>query len=196
MNTQNNNNRQQNIIQLTVAQQQASYDCSKKLHLQQLTQNSLDQTADTALFNRDPCIENYALVNSGSDNAQITKKVADELHVQRPKYITLPLVSLHGEHSVNIADVMIGTELLYDSCRVIGIAEYATATEFWIPRVEIEMLNEISRDHSHLQNISFPTIRCNRIGILIGADAFTAIVSGQYPPGTASSWLTLFLVRN
>ena len=52
-----------------------------------------------------------------------------------------------------------------------------------MPRVQIEMLNEICRDHSHLQNIRFPTIRDNRIGILIGADAFTATVSRQFTTG-------------
>ena len=52
-----------------------------------------------------------------------------------------------------------------------------------MPRVQIEMLNEICRDHSHLQNTRFPTIRDNRIGILIGADAFTATVPKQFTTG-------------
>ena len=50
-------------------------------------------------------------------------------------------------------------------------------------RVQIEMLNEICRDHSHLQKIRFPAIRDNRIGILIGADAFTARVLRQFTTG-------------
>ena len=118
------------------------------------------------------------MLDSGSDNTQITQKVADALQVQQPKDITLPLASLHGEHSVKTADVMIGIGALYSSCPVIRIPVYATAMdEFRMPRVQIEMLNEICRDHSHLHSIRFPTIRDNRIGILIGADAFTA----QFP---------------
>ena len=97
---------------------------------------------------------------------------------------TLPLASLHGEHSVKTADVMIGIGALYSSCPVIRIPVYATAMdEFGMPRVQIEMLNEICRDHSHLQSIRFPTIRDNRIGILIGADAFTATVLRQFTTG-------------
>ncbi|XP_075259863.1 uncharacterized protein LOC142351609 [Convolutriloba macropyga] len=49
-----------------------------------------------------------------------------------------------------------------------------------MPRVQIEMLNEICRDHSHLR---FPAIRDNRIGILIAADAFTATVPRQFTTG-------------
>ena len=79
---------------------------------------------------------------------------------------------------------MIGIGVLWSSCPVIRIPVYATAMEvFRMPRVQIEMLNEICRDHSLLQNIRFPTIRDNRIGILIGADAFTATVPGQFTTG-------------
>ena len=79
---------------------------------------------------------------------------------------------------------MIGIGALYRSCPVIRIPVYATAMEeFRMPRVQIEMLNEICRDHSHLQSIRFPTIRDNRIGILIGADAFTATVPRQFTTG-------------
>ena len=79
---------------------------------------------------------------------------------------------------------MIGIGALYSSCPVIRIPVYATAMdEFRMPRVQIEMLNEICRDHYHLQSIRFPTIRDNRIGILIGADAFTATVPRQFTTG-------------
>ncbi|XP_075248454.1 uncharacterized protein LOC142341411 [Convolutriloba macropyga] len=68
------------------------------------------------------------------------------------------------------------------------IPVYATAMEeFRMPRVQIEMLNEICRGHSHLQNIRFPLIRDNRIGILIGADAFTATVPRQFITGTTGT---------
>ena len=112
----------------------------------------MDQNADTIAGdtsnNRDLCIETYALLDGGSDNTQITEKVADALQVQQPKDITLPLASLHGEHSVKTADVTIGIAALCSSCPVIRIPVYATAMEeFRMPRVQIEMLNE----HTHTQ---------------------------------------------
>ena len=190
MNTQNdNNNRQQSSNQRTVAQQQATtpqqnYTCSNQQETSWIRPKIQLQAIPVTLFNRDLCIETYALLDSGSDNTQITQKVADALQVQQPKDITLPLASLHGEHSVKTADVMIGIGALYSSCPVIRIPVYATAMdEFRMPRVQIEMLNEICRDHSHLQSIRFPTIRDNRIGILIGADAFTATVPRQFTTG-------------
>ena len=142
------------------------------------------QAIPVTFFNRDLCIETYALLDIGSDNTQITQKVADALQVQQPKDITLPLASLHGEHSVKTADVMIGIGAICSNCPVIRITVYATAwEEFRMPKVQIEMLNEICRDHSHLQNIRFPAIRDNLIGILIGADAFTATVPRQFTTG-------------
>ena len=69
----------------------------------------MDQTAGTIAgdtsntFQQDLCIETYALLDSGSDKTQITQKVADALHVQQPKDITLPLASVHGEHSVKLS---------------------------------------------------------------------------------------------
>ena len=116
------------------------------------------------LFNRDLCIETYALLDSCSDNTKKIQQVADVLQVHQPKQITLPLTSLHGEHSVNTADVLIGIRPLYSSCPVIRFPVLATAMEeFQMPRIQIEMLNEICKNHSHFQNKRFPTIRDNRI---------------------------------
>ena len=79
---------------------------------------------------------------------------------------------------------MIGIGDLYSSCPVVKIPVYATAMEeFRMPSVQNEMLNEICRDHSHLQSKRFPTTRDNRIGILTGADAFTATVRRQFTTG-------------
>ena len=189
MNAQNNFSRQQSNNQRTVAQQQATtpqqnYTCSNQQETSWIRPQIQLQAIPVILFNRDLCIETYALLDSGSDNTQLTQKVADALQVQQPKDITLPLASLHGEHSVETADVMIGIGALCSNCPVIRIPVYATAMEeFRMPRVQIEMLDEICRDHSHLQNIRFPAIRDNLIGILIGAHAFTATVPRQFTTG-------------
>ena len=193
MNAQNNVSRQQSNNQRTVAQQQATtlqqnYTCSNQQETLRIRPQIQLQAIPVTLFNRDLCIENYALLDSGSDNTQITQKVADALQIQHPKDITLPLASLHGEHSVKTADVMIGIGALCSSCPLIRIPVYATAMEeFRMPRVQIEMLNEICRDHYHLQNIRFPAIRDNQIGILIGADAVTSTVPTQITTGPAGT---------
>ena len=129
MNAQNNNNRQQNNSQHTVVQQQANfpqqdYTCSNQQGTSWIRPQIKLQTIPVALFNRDLSFEAYALLDSGSDNTQITQKVADALQVQQPKDITLPLASLHGEHSVKTADVMIVIEALCSSCLVIRIPVY------------------------------------------------------------------------
>ena len=192
MNTQNNN-RQQSNNQRTVAQQQATtpqqnYTCSNQQETSWIRPQIQLQAIPVTIFNKNLCIETYALLDSGSDNTQITQKVADALQVQQQKDITLPLASLHGEHSGKTADVMIGMGVLCSSCPVIRISLYATTMEeFRMPRVQIEMLNDICRGHSHLQNIRFLTKRDNRIGIMIGADVFTATVPRHFttrPTGT------------
>ena len=176
MNPQNNVSRQQSNNQRTVAQQQATtpqqnYTCSNQQETSWIRPQIQLQAIPVTLFNRDLCIETYTLLDSGSDNTQITQKVADALQVQQPKDVTLPLASLHGEHSVKTADVMIGIgALCSSSCPVIKIPVYGTAMEeFRMPRVQIEMLNKICRD--------------NRIEILIGADASTATAPKQFTTG-------------
>ena len=135
MNTQNNNNnRQQSNNQRTVAQQQSTtlqqnYIAATNSKISWIRPQIQLQAIQVTLFNRDLCIETYALLDSESDNTQITKKVADALQVQQPKDITLPLASLHGEHSAKTADVMIGIGALCSSCPVIRIPVYATAIE-------------------------------------------------------------------
>ena len=62
-----------------------------------------------------------------------------------------------------------------------------------MPNVPVEMLNFICADYDHLNNITFPQIRDNSIGVLIGADAFIATVPLKFttgPPGTPYGVLT------
>ena len=104
MDAQNNNNRQQSNNQRTVAQQQATtpqqnYTCSNQQETSWIRPHIQIHVIPVTLFNRDLCNETYALLETGSDNTQIRQKVADALQVQQPKDITLPLASLHGEHS-------------------------------------------------------------------------------------------------
>ena len=142
------------------------------------------QAIPVTLFYKDFNIETYALLDSGSDNTQITQNIADALRIRVPKDIELPLASLHGEHTVTTADVRIGIGSLHSSKPVTSLPVYATSIEqFQMPIVPAEMLNRLCRDHDHLAEINFPQIRDNKIGILIGADAFLATVPRQFTTG-------------
>ena len=62
-----------------------------------------------------------------------------------------------------------------------------------MPTVPIQMLNSVCKDFGLLNGINFSQIRDNRIGILKGADAFTATVPLKYTigqPGTPYGVLT------
>ena len=142
------------------------------------------QAIPVTLLYKDFNIETYALLDSGSDNTQITQNIADALRISVPKDIQLPLASLHGEHTVTTADVMIGIGSLHSSKPVTNLPVYATSIEqFQMPIVPAEMLNRLCRDHDHLAEINFPQIRDNKIGILIGADAFLATVPRHFTTG-------------
>ena len=71
---------------------------------------------------------------------------------------------------------------------------YATsASDFQMPNVPHEVLNSICADYDYLNYITFPQLRDNRIGVLIGADAFIATVPLKFttgPPGTPYGVLT------
>ena len=56
-----------------------------------------------------------------------------------------------------------------------------------MPTVPIQMLKSVCMDFGHLSGTNFSQIRDNRMGFLIGVDAFTATVPLKYtigPPGT------------
>ena len=147
MNTQNNSNRKQNNIQRNIAQQQVT---APKLHLQKTLRNFMGQNSYTfeddnsKTFWRDFCIKTYALLDRGSEKTQFRQKVAIAPQVQQTKGLNLSLESLHGEHSVRLASVMIGMGALYSSRPAIRIHVYAlTMLDFPMPRVQSDMLNEI-----------------------------------------------------
>ena len=126
MNTQNNNKRQQSNNQRTVVEQQATtpqlnYNSSNQQEISLIRPQIQLQVIPLKLFNRDLCVETYGLLDSGSDNTQITQKISDALQFQQPTDITPPLASLLGEYSVKTADVMVSIGVLYSSFPVIRI---------------------------------------------------------------------------
>ena len=131
---------------------------------------------------------NYALLDSGSDNTQITTSVAKALGIKNTDHIAVPISSLYGEHNITSTDVLLGIGSLNSTRPLFNLPVYATsASDFQMPNVPVDMLNSICADYDHLNDITFPQIRDNRIGVLIGADAFIATVPLKFttgPPGT------------
>ena len=90
MNTQNSNNRQQNNIQHTVAQQQTktpqqNYTCSEQQETSWIGPQIQLQAIPVTFFNKDFSSASYALLERGSDSTQIIQKVFDALQMQKPK---------------------------------------------------------------------------------------------------------------
>ena len=134
------------------------------------------QAIPVMLFYRNFNIKTYALLDSGSDNTQITQNFADAPRIRVPKDIELPLASLQGDHTVTTADVMIGIGSHRSAKPVTSLPVYATSIEeFQMQTVPVEILNRLCRDHDHQAEINFPQICDNKIGIHIGVDAFLAI---------------------
>ena len=91
MNTQNNNNnRQPSKNQCTVAQHQATtrqhkYTCGNHQENSWITLQKQLQLITVTLFNRDLCIETYALLDSGSDNTQKHRRSPMHFKLNNPK---------------------------------------------------------------------------------------------------------------
>ena len=138
-------------------------------------------------------IETYALLDSGSDNTQITRTIADALGISDRKSVTIPVASLYQEHTIETTEVFLEFGAIDSSRPIINLPVFATSTtDFQMPTVPIQMLNSVCKDFGHLSGIN-SQIRDNRIGILIEADSFTATVPLKYTigaPGTPYGVLT------
>ena len=116
------------------------------------------------------------------------KIIALALRIRVLKEIELPLASLHGEHTVTTVDVMIGIGSLRSSKPVTSLRVYATSIDqFQMPTLPAEMLIRLCRDHYLLAENNFPQILENKIGIIIGADAFLATVPRHFTSGKAGT---------
>ena len=146
------------------------------------------------VFSETVSIETYALLDSGSDNTQITRTISYALGISDRKSVTIPVASLYQEHTIETTEVFLEFGAIDSSRPIINLPVFATSTtDFQMPTVPIQMLNSVCKDFGHLSGINSPQIRDNRIGILIGADSFTATVPLNYtigPPGTPYGFLT------
>ena len=156
---------------------QKNYTCSNNQPSSRIRPHVQLQAIPLTVFSETVSIETYALLDSGSDNTQITRKIADALGISYRKSVTIPVASLYQEHTIETTEYFIGIKGIDSSRPIINLPVFATSTaDFQMPTVPIQMLNIVCKDFGHLSSINFPQIRDNRIGILIGADAFTATV--------------------
>ena len=113
--------------------------------------------------------------------------MAKALGIKNTDHIAVPISSLYGEHIIRSTEVLMGFLLF-------NLPVYATsASDFQMLNVPVEMLNSICDDYDHLNNIIFPQIPDNRMGVLSGADTFIAKVPLKFttgPPGTPYGVLT------
>ena len=120
--------------------------------------------------------------------------MANALGIKNTDHIAVQNSTLYGEHIMTSTEVLVGIGTLNSTRLLFNVHVYATsASEFQMPNVPVEKLNAICADYDHLNNITFPHIRDNRIGDLIGADAFIATVPLKFttgPPGTPYGVLT------
>ena len=112
-------------------------------------------------------IETYALLDSGSDNTQITRTIADALGIRDKKSVTIPVASLYQGHTIETTEIFHEIGDIDSSRPIINLPVFATSTtDFQIPTVPIQMINSVCKDFGHLSGINFSQIRDNRIGIL------------------------------
>ena len=109
------NNRQQN------------YTCSNNQPSSWIRPHVQLQAIPVTVFSETVSIETYALLDSGSDNTQITKTIADALGIRDRKCVTIPVASLYQEHTIKQQNFFLGLEpstavdlsLTYQSLRLL-----------------------------------------------------------------------------
>ena len=192
--TQNQSHRQQNFNSNNSNPRPQNRTCSINQISSWIQLQNQFQAIPVILYTEDVSIETYALLDSGSDNTQITNSTAKALGIKNTDHIAVPISSLYGQHTITSTEVFLGIGSLNNTRTLFNLPVYATsASDFQIPNVPVQMMNSICADYDHLNNIIFPQIRANRIGDLIGANAFIATVPLKFttgPPGTTYGVLT------
>ena len=186
--TQIQNQKQQNFNNNNSNPRLQNHICSNKQITSWIRPQIQLQAIPVILYTEDVSIETYVLLDSGSDNTQITNSMAKALGIKNTDHIAVPISSLYGEHIITSTEVLLGIGSLNSTRPLFNLPLYATsASDFQMPNVTVEMLNTICADYDHLNNITFSQIRDNRIGVFTGADAFIAKVPLKFttgPPGT------------
>ena len=126
--------------------------------------------------------------------------MAKALGIKNTDHIAVPISSLYGEHIITSTEVLLRIGSLNSTRPLFNLPVYATsASDFQMTNIPVEMLN--SRRLRSSNKITFPQIRDNRLGVLIVADAFIAILPLKFttgPPGTpygVTAWMDRYRTK-
>ena len=112
------------------------------------------QAKPVTLFSDIVSIETYALLDSGSDNTQITKRIAEPLKIFNRKSVTIPVSSPYYEHTIETKETFLGIGAIDNSRPIINLPVFATSTtDFQMPTVLIQMLISVCKDFGHLGGV-------------------------------------------
>ena len=139
--TQNQSQRQQNFNNNNSNPRPQNHTCSNnQISLWIRLQVQL-QAIPVIFYTDDESKETYALLDSGSDNTQITNSMAKALGVKNTDHIAVPISSLYGEHIITSAEVLLGIGSLNSTRPLFDLPVYATSAY-------------------DLQMLSIPQLRC------------------------------------
>ena len=85
-----------------------NYTCSNNQPSTWIRTHVQLQAIPVTVFSRTVSIDTYALLDSGSDNTQITRTIADSLGISDRKSVTIPVASLYQEHTTETTEVFLG----------------------------------------------------------------------------------------
>ena len=80
------------------------------------------------MFSETVSTESYALLDSGGDNTQITKAVAEALGIRDMKCVTIPLASLYQEHTIEKTEYFLGIGAINSSKAIINLPVFSNST--------------------------------------------------------------------
>ena len=75
------------------------YTCSNNQPSSWIRPHVQLQAIPVKVFSETVSTDTYALLDSGSDNTQITRTIADALGISDRKSVTIPVASLYQEHT-------------------------------------------------------------------------------------------------
>ena len=177
-----NNNRQHN------------YTCSNNQPSSWIRPHVQLQAIPVTVFSETVSIETYALLDSGSDNTQITKTIPDVLGIRDRKCVTIPVASLYQEHTIETTEIFLGIGAIDSSRHIINLPVFAIfyGSQLWyLPHHPVEhkqkkkirrVTNAASIYKGHSLNKAFltgPDLLCSLVGLLLRFRQFAIAVTGD-----------------
>ena len=96
------------------------------------------------MFSETVSTESYALLDSGGDNTQVTKAVAEALGIRDMKSVTIPLASLYQEHTIETTEIFLGIGAINSSRPIVNLPVFTSSTnDCEMPMVPNQMLKSV-----------------------------------------------------